>query len=73
MDRHRNSRQRLSGHSVTIQITTTEGVTELLDRLVETGFYGTSRAAAAERLLSEGIRMALKEGVIGRRQKAMDL
>jgi len=68
-----NSMPRRGSDSVVIQITTTQAAVEVLDRVVETGFYGTSRAAAAERLLSEGLRACLKEGILQRRQKAVDM
>lgn len=55
--------------SVTMQITTTRIIQRALDRIVQTGLFGNSRAAAAERLLSEGIRALLKEGTILRVSK----
>jgi len=47
-----------------MQITTTKAVRHALDRIMETGLYGNSRAAAAERLITEGIRHLLREGTI---------
>ena len=44
----------------------------VLDQVVLTGFFGTSRAAAAERLLAEAIRDLLKEGTIQKRKKAFE-
>ena len=58
--------------SVVIQITTTPKLIEVLDRLVSTGFFGTSRAAAAERLLAEALRGLLREGIIQKRSKALE-
>jgi len=58
--------------SVVIQITTTQNLVAVLDQVVKTGFFGTSRAAAAERLLAEAIRDLLKEGTIQKRQKAFE-
>ena len=62
-------KRRRSDDSVTMQITTTRIIQRALDRIVLTGLYGNSRAAAAERLLSEGIRQLLKEGTILRVSK----
>ncbi len=74
--RHTNNtatpRRRHSNSSVVIQITTTPAMAALLDRLVETGFFGNSRAAAAERLLAEAIRGLLREGVIQKSRKAAE-
>jgi hypothetical protein len=56
--------------SVTIQLTTTTSMVQVLDLVVRTGFFGNSRAAAAERLLSEAIRDQLKQGTIQRQRKA---
>lgn len=64
-------RKRLTD-SVVIQITTTQSMCVFLDRIVKTGFFGGTRAAAAERLLSESLRGVLKEGVIQRRQKLLE-
>jgi hypothetical protein len=64
------AKQRRCCSSVVIQITTTENLVAVLNQVVKTGFFGTSRAAAAERLLAEAIRDLLKEGTIQRRKKA---
>jgi len=66
------TRQRRVADSVVIQITTTKGLVEVLDEIVRTGFFGNSRAAAAERLLAEAVRGLLKEGTIQKRQKAIE-
>jgi hypothetical protein len=58
--------------SVVIQITTTENLVAILDQVVLTGFFGTTRAAAAERLLAEGLRGLLKEGTIQKHKKAVE-
>lgn len=55
--------------TITIQITTTVAMCAVVDRIVKTGFFGSTRAAAAERLMSEAARDVLKENVIGRREK----
>lgn len=74
--RHTNGtgepRQRRSVGSVVIQITTTPALVTVLDQVVLTGFFGTSRAAAAERLLAEAVRGLLKEGTIQKRRKAIE-
>lgn len=67
------TRPRPRERSVVIQITTTPNLVEVLDELVKTGFFGTSRAAAAERLLAESLRELLREGVIQKRKKAFEL
>lgn len=66
------ARSRHRADSVVIQITTTAKLIEVLDQVVKTGFFGTSRASAAERLLTEAIRHLLKEGTIQKRQKALE-
>jgi hypothetical protein len=60
----KHGKGRVKTDSYTMQITTTQIIKKALERIVETGLYGTSPAAAAERLLSEGIRLLLKEGTI---------
>jgi hypothetical protein len=57
--------------SVVIQITTTRQIIAGVDEAVKTGFYGSTRAAAGERLMSEGLRALLKDGTI-KRAKAID-
>jgi len=69
----RNKGGRPLADSVTIQLTTTPALCKVLDRVVETGFFGTSRAAAAERLLAEAIRGLLREGTIQKRDKALEV
>ena len=66
------AKRRRSSNSVVIQITTTQNLVAVLDQVVLTGFFGTSRAAAAERLLAEAIRDLLKEGTIQKRKKAFE-
>jgi hypothetical protein len=58
--------------SVTIQITTTRTLALDLDAVQQTGYFGTSRAAAAERLLAEAIRAVLTEGILQKRKKAFE-
>lgn len=59
--------------SVTLQITTTKGVIAAVDLILQTGLFGTSRAACAERLLCEAVRAKLTEGVIQKQRKAFEL
>jgi hypothetical protein len=76
MSRHTKGNEaakpRRCSNSVVIQITTTQNLVAVLDQVVLTGFFGTSRAAAAERLLAEAIRDLLKEGTIQKRKKAFE-
>lgn len=65
-------RRKRGQDSVVIQITTTRNLCEVVDQVVKTGFFGNSRAAAAERLLAEAVRGLLKEGTIQKRQKAFE-
>jgi len=44
-----------------------------LDRVVQTGYYGNSRAEAAERLITEGIRHLIHEGTILKKEKVTKL
>jgi hypothetical protein len=44
-----------------------------LDRVVLTGYYGNSRAEAAERLVAEGIRHLIHEGTILKKAKVTEL
>lgn len=73
MQKHGNNRQttgrRNCVSTVTIQLTTTKQIAEALDRLAETGLFGANRAAAAERLMSEQVRMLLRDGIISKISK----
>jgi hypothetical protein len=69
---HESAKHRRGSSSVVIQITTTQNLVAVLDQVVLTGFFGTSRAAAAERLLAEAIRSLLKEGTIQKRKRAFE-
>lgn len=62
----RTPRKLRGNGSVVIQITTTKQIVAGIDEAVKTGFYGTSRASAGERLMSEGLRALLKDGTIKR-------
>lgn len=54
-------------NSVVMQITTNQKLVMALDRAVESGYFGNSRAAAAERLLAEALRNLIKDKTIGTR------
>ena len=68
----RTTRRARQTDSICIQITTSKPLVAVLDRIVKTGFFGGSRAAAAERLLSESLREVLREGVIQKRNKVFE-
>jgi hypothetical protein len=57
------SRPRNPNPAVQISFTTTEQLAEHLDSLVNAGLFGKSRAEVAERLISERIRLLIKEGL----------
>lgn len=69
--RHANAKPKRCADSTVIQITTTKNLVAILDRVVLTGFFGNSRAAAAERLLAEAIRQLLKEGTIQKTEESV--
>ena len=58
-------------NSLCIQITTTQPMIEMVDRIMDTGLFGTSRAAAAERIMCEGVRIILKENPFIRIKKIL--
>ena len=58
-------------NSLCIQITTTRPMIEMVDRIMDTGLFGTSRAAAAERIMCEGVRIILKENPFIRIKKIL--
>lgn len=58
-------------NSLVIQITTTKPMIEMVDRIMDTGLFGTSRAAAAERIMCEGVRIILKENPFIRIKKIL--
>ena len=57
--------------SKTIQITTTGPMINALGKIMETGLYGNSVAATAERLLCDAVRAVLKEGTLLRAKKVL--
>jgi hypothetical protein len=57
------SRPRNPNPPVQITFTTTAQLGEQLDSLVNSGLFGKSRAEVAERLISERIRLLIKEGL----------
>jgi hypothetical protein len=54
--------------TVKITITTSPTVQEDLDKVVSTGYFGSTRAEAAERLLAEAMRALFKEETMVRKQ-----
>lgn len=50
--------------SVTLRISTTPQVVDMLERLVETGLYGKNRAEAAEELLRGKVIEAIRDGLL---------
>jgi uncharacterized membrane protein len=50
--------------SVRIQLTTNSVFAEKVDLVLDTGLFGTNRAACLERLAVEGMRHLIKEGII---------
>ena len=50
--------------SARLQVTTTPEVVECLEAIARTGLYGKSRAEIADRLVSEGIRRLIGDGII---------
>jgi hypothetical protein len=58
------ARTKTSHNNATIQITTTKGVAAYIDKLVSTGLFGTTRAAAAERILATQIQLIIKEALV---------
>lgn len=54
--------------AVKVTITTSEVLRKDLDKIVATGYFGNTRAEAAERLLAEAIRNLLKEGTLVRKK-----
>lgn len=54
--------------TVKITITTSPIVQKDLDKVVSTGYFGSTRSEAAERLLAEAIRNLVKEGTVVRKK-----
>ncbi len=48
--------------TVTITVSTTPGVHERLEALVESGLYGKNAAEAAERLIARGLESLMEQG-----------
>lgn len=46
---------------VSIELRTTNQVVDALDKLVETGYFGRTRAEAAEQLLREKLRELIRD------------
>jgi hypothetical protein len=54
--------------TVKITVTTSPVLQQDLDGVVATGYFGNTRAEAAERLLAEAIRNLLREGTLVRKK-----
>ena len=54
--------------TVTITISTTEGIQQYLTDLVAGGLFGKNQAEVAERLVARGIENLLREGTLTRRK-----
>ena len=54
--------------TVTITISTTEGVQHYLEDLVSGGLFGKNPAEAAERLVARGLENLLRDGTLSRRK-----
>jgi hypothetical protein len=54
--------------TVTITISTTEGIEQYLDDLVAGGLFGKNRAEVAERLVARGVENLLREEKLTRRK-----
>jgi|GraSoi2013_100cm_1033763.scaffolds.fasta_scaffold184609_2 hypothetical protein len=57
-------RKRNNVPTVTITISTTEGVRSYLDALVSGGLFGKNPAEAAERLVARGLENLLRDGTL---------
>jgi hypothetical protein len=54
--------------TVTITISTTEGIEQYLEDLVSGGLFGKNPAEAAERLVARGLENLLRDGTLQRRK-----
>lgn len=54
--------------TVTITISTTEGIQRYLEDLVSGGLFGKNPAEAAERLVARGLEGLMREGTLNRRR-----
>jgi len=54
--------------TVTITISTTEGIQQYLEDLVSGGLFGKNPAEAAERLVARGLENLLRDGTLSRRK-----
>lgn len=58
------ARPKTAANNSVISITTTKRLAEHIDKLLETGLYGTTRAAAAERLLADQVMTVVREQIV---------
>ena len=54
--------------TVTVTISTTEGILDYLEDLVSGGLFGKNPAEAAERLVATGLESLLRDGTLNRRK-----
>jgi hypothetical protein len=54
--------------TVTVTISTTEGILDYLEDLVSGGLFGKNPAEAAERLVARGLESLLRDGTLNRRK-----
>ena len=62
------ARKRNSVSTVTITISTTEGIQQYLEDLVSGGLFGKNPAEAAERLVARGLETLMRDGTLNRRR-----
>jgi len=63
-------KQKNSVQTVRITISTSEEIASYLDDLADVGIQGKTRTETAERLVGEGIRRLISEGLLKQRSKA---
>lgn len=59
--------------TITITIRTSSILRDDLDKVAATGYFGSTRSEAAERLLAEAIRNLLKEGTLVQKENRAKL
>jgi hypothetical protein len=62
------AKKKLSIPTVTITVRTTPTLRDDLDSVVKSGYFGSTRSEAAERLLGEAVRNLIKEGSLVRKK-----
>jgi hypothetical protein len=69
--RYRVPRQKNEVEAESIRVSLTPGILDYLSDLVQTGLFGRTAAAAAERLIELGIKAEINQGTIARRPGAL--